>query len=651
MRALLVEDSVTDAKLIVLELEKSFPTVETERIDTAAAMRLALNRSKWDVVICDWAMPRFNAVEALSLLKDTGLDLPFIIVSGTVGEDNAVRAMRAGARDYLLKDKLDRLAPAVEREIQESDGRKARLGAEDALRQSLARFARLSESGIVGITTADVMGHVLEPNDAYLKMLGYSREDFDTAGLNWTDMTPPEFRAVDERTIELLKTKGVAPPFEKEMIRKDGSRLPVLIGVAMLDHPQCIALVADISERKRSEQALEQSQEQFRQSQKMEAIGKLAGGIAHDFNNLLSVILIYTELGIQGLEPNEPLRAELAEVMKAAERAAALTKQLLAFGRQQVFELKIVDLNELIARIGKMLGRVIGEDIELALRPADDLGSVRADPGQIEQVLMNLAVNARDAMPSGGKLTIETANTVLNEEYARTHLGVQAGAHVMLAVSDTGVGMDKAVQARIFEPFFTTKEVGKGTGLGLSTVFGIVQQSKGHIWIYSEPGKGTTFKVYLPRTDEAVTRIQSGVDEASAPRGTETILLVEDEEQIRTVIRTFLRRLGYQVLEAQNAGEGLLIAEKHPGKIDLLLTDVVMPHMSGVELVRRVASIRPDMKVLCMSGYADEAILTHGFLDAGLAFLQKPITSGKLAHKIRAVLAADKWVAPRTPDA
>jgi CheY-like chemotaxis protein len=297
-------------------------------------------------------------------------------------------------------------------------------------------------------------------------------------------------------------------------------------------------------------------------------------------------------------------------------------------------------LNELIEGTSKMLGRLIGEDIKLTFRPAPDLGSVLADPGQIDQVLMNLAVNARDAMPQGGKLTIETSNVDLSEDDAGAHLGVKPGRYVMLAVSDTGVGMDQALQTRIFEPFFTTKEKGKGTGLGLSTVFGIVHQSQGHIWVYSEPGHGTSFKMFLPRTDEAIVPIEPE-EELSTLSGTETILLVEDEEQIRTVVHSLLRGFGYKILEAKNGGEALLIAEKHPARIDLLLTDVVMPYMGGAELAKRLSAARPEMKVLCMSGYTDEAVLQHGIIEAGLAFLQKPITPEKLGRKIRLVLAAE----------
>jgi PAS domain S-box-containing protein len=635
----LVEDSETDAKLVAHELRKMLGAVETERVDDAVGLRGSLARVGWDVVISDWAMPKLSVFEALAMTRESDLDLPFIIVSGSINEADSIDAMRAGANDYVLKDKLGRLVPAVEREIRESKSRRARHLAEAALSHSLARLTRLSESGIVGIIVADVLGQVHEANDAYLKMLGYSREEFLSGKIDWTTLTPPEWRQADAASAQLLKRTGVDPPREKELFRKDGSRAAVLLGGATLEYPECIKVIADISARKTIEKALAQTQEQFRQAQKMEAVGRLAGGIAHDFNNLLSVILTYSEMGMRSLTPGEPLRADLEEIKKAGERAAALTRQLLALSRQQVLEPRAVDLNELIEGTSKMLGRLIGEDIKLTFRPAADLGSVLADPGQIDQVLMNLSVNARDAMPQGGKLTIETSNVDLSEDDAGAHLGVKRGRYVMLAVSDTGVGMDKALQTRIFEPFFTTKEKGKGTGLGLSTVFGIVHQSLGHIWVYSEPGHGTAFKIFLPRTDAAIVQIEPE-EELSTLSGTETILLVEDEDQIRTVVRSLLRGFGYKVLEAKNGGEALLIAEKHPARIDLLLTDVVMPYMGGAELAKRLSLVRPDMKVLCMSGYTDEAVLQHGIIEAGLAFLQKPITPEKLGRKIRLVLAA-----------
>jgi PAS domain S-box-containing protein len=391
-------------------------------------------------------------------------------------------------------------------------------------------------------------------------------------------------------------------------------------------------------QRKLVERANAMLEGQLRQSQKMEAVGRLAGGVAHDFNNVLSVILSYAELLLLDLKPGDPVREDMEEIRKAGKRAADLTRQLLMFSRQQVLEPKVLDLNDVLVGMDKMLQRILGADVDLVSLTADRLGRVRADPGSIEQVIMNLVVNARDAMPTGGKLTIETANVVLDEAYTRTHLGAKPGPYVMLAVTDTGIGMDKATQSRMFEPFFTTREKGKGTGLGLSTVFGIVQQSGGTIWVYSEPGRGTTFKVHLPRVDAAVEAIEQ-VEAPDTLHGSETILLVEDDDQVRLVARGILRRHGYSVLEARNGGEALLLSENHPGVIHLLLSDVVMPEMSGPELAKRLAVGRPEMKILCMSGYTDDSIVRHGVLEAKVAYLQKPVTPGTLTRKVREVLA------------
>jgi signal transduction histidine kinase len=376
---------------------------------------------------------------------------------------------------------------------------------------------------------------------------------------------------------------------------------------------------------------------QLRQAQKMEAIGRLAGGVAHDFNNLLTAIFGYADLLREELPEGSSARQDTEEIRKAAERAAGLTRQLLAFSRQQVLEPVVVNLNDLVEEFDKMLRRLIGEDVALRTAPAPDLGNVRADPGQLQQVLMNLVVNARDAMPTGGELLIETANADLTDAYAELHQPVIPGSYVMLAVSDTGIGMNADTRARIFEPFFTTKEKGRGTGLGLSTVYGIVKQSGGYIWVYSEPGRGTTFKVYLPRVD-APARTAEQPRGTRTLAGTETILLAEDDDMLRPLTKGLLRKLGYVVLQAANAEEALEAAARHDGPIHLLVADVVMPGASGRELARRLADSRPHTKVLYVSGYTDDAIVRHGMLEPGLAFLQKPFTPDTLARKVREVL-------------
>jgi two-component system cell cycle sensor histidine kinase/response regulator CckA len=511
LRVLIVEDSLEDAGALVLRLRGAGFDPACERVDTPEAMGAALHRQSWDIVLCDCAMPAFDPDTALAMARQKDPDLPFVIVSGTIGEEKAADLMRAGANDYICKGNLSRLTAAVDRELREAANRRA-------------------------------------------------RRELET----------------ERKTLK----------------------------------------------------------EQYLQSQKMEAIGQLAGGVAHDFNNLLTVILGYSDLLLSGMGDANP-RRDLVEQMKGAgERAAGLTRQLLAFSRRQVLAPRVLDLNAVVADLEKMLRRVIGEDVTLTTDLQPDLDPVKADPGQIEQVLMNLAVNARDAMPTGGSLVIETRNVELDDA------SIRSGPHVLLAIADTGHGMTPEIRARIFEPFFTTKEKGKGTGLGLATVYGIVQQSGGHIAVSSKPGQGTIFKVYLPRTQEVVARGKSPRTTAPAPRGSEMVLLVEDEDAVRSLARLVLRRAGYRVLEAADGDEALRVVGRHQGPIHLLVADVVLPGQDGRQVAERLLGSHPGLKVLFLSGYTEDAVVRHGILEDQVHFLAKPYSPAVLAQKVREVLDA-----------
>ena len=446
-------------------------------------------------------------------------------------------------------------------------------------------------------------------------------------GIDETPMFP-----VLERCMKLRNHERM----ENEFRFPDGSLGWFELRFVPVPEGACI-LSLDITESKRTIAALSRSEEQVRQMQKMEAVGRLAGGVAHDFNNLLTAIMGYGQFLALRFGAEDPAGQDVQEILRAADRAASLTRQLLAFSRQQVLDPRVLELNTIVHDLERMLGRLIGEDVDLVFYPAEDLGRVKADPGQIEQALVNLVVNARDAMPDGGKLTIETGNVQLDPAYAESRVEIAPGPYVMLAVSDTGCGMSRETVSKIFEPFFTTKPKGQGTGLGLSTVHGIVKQSGGHVEVYSEPGHGTTFKIYLPRVEAAAEIWPVTTPEAPRRGGRETLLLVEDEEVIRRVMSEALRQYGYTVRVAADPAEAIALCEAD-GRIDLLVTDVVMPLMSGPDLVRRIAALRPELPTLFVSGYTDRALIHQGLRQEGSAFLQKPFTPDTLVAKVREVL-------------
>jgi two-component system cell cycle sensor histidine kinase/response regulator CckA len=561
----------------------------------------------------------------------------FILVICLIGLflDRFGHTLSAALRAMLLREQeLEQSRAAfqgrtaeLEQEIRE------RIRAEKALQDSEAQYRNLFENNPHAMWVYDVETLVfLAINDAAIQSYGYTREEITTMTLD--DIRPTE-------DIDLLHNVVGAIPDELTHSgtwrhqKKDGTVIEVEItshGLVFAGKRARLVLAHDITERKKLEA-------QFLQAQKMESVGRLAGGVAHDFNNLLTAIVGNLELALELLPPDHPACADLHEIEKAAERATSLTRQLLTFARTQTIAPRVLNLNDLIDNMDKLLRRLIGEDIDLVTLPSPDLAPVRADPGQIEQVIVNLAINARDAMPEGGKLTIETRNIVLAQSYARQHVGVTPGPYVLLAISDTGTGMDEETQRRIFEPFFTTKEKGRGTGLGLATCYGIVKQHGGHIWPYSEVGHGSTFRIYLPQVDEPV-EVRTRPDAlGTLSHGTETVLLAEDETAVRVLAARVLRDRGYTVLEAADGDEALRLAQEHgDATIDLLLTDLVMPHLSGRALVEQVAGIYPGIKVLFISGYADNAVVHHGRIDAGVEFLHKPFSPSTLARKVREVL-------------
>ncbi|MEW6245990.1 MAG: response regulator [Nitrospirota bacterium] len=643
MRVLLIEDNEDDAYLIKESLsEGKGGDYALEWTDRLRRGLKKLTEGHFDVVLLDLSLPDSQGLDTFDQARALAQDIPLVVITGLDDEGLAVQAMRKGAQDYLVKGQLggDVLVRAIRYAIE-------RKQAEAALRISEARLAEAQRMAHIGNWEWDLLANRVWWSDETYRIFG-----LDPAGLEmnydaFLTYIHPEDRGRVRMVVETARHDRKPYQHEYRIVRPDGTeRMVHGQGELRLDDTgrpvRLVGTVQDITERKQAEKALQESEAQLRQAQKMESIGRLAGGIAHDFNNLLTVINSYSAMLLGDIGFDSPLRNGIEQIKEAGHRAALLTRQLLAFSRQQVLEPKVLDLNAVVTNISKLLRRLIGEDIELVICADPSLGRVKADPGQIEQVIMNLAVNARDAMPKGGQLTIETMNVELGEAYPLKPASVEPGRYVMLAVSDTGCGMGAETQARIFEPFFSTKELGKGTGLGLSTVYGIVKQSGGYIWVYSELGKGTVFKIYLPRVEDPSELSEPIPAQVAVGGGSETILLVEDDEMVRVLTRTILQMRGYALLEARNAKEALHLAEEHSGPIHLLLTDTVMPGLSGPELAERVASVRPDMNVLYMSGYTDKAMAHDYGREPRPAFLQKPFTPEALARKVREVLDSSK---------
>lgn len=628
---LLVEDNVGDARLIVEALREAatgdFVLEQVQRLEPALER---LRRTGVDVVLLDLGLSDSQGIETFQRTHLAAPGKPIVIITGLDDKQMALEAVRLGAQDYIVKGRIE--GPLLAQAIRYAIERK---WAEDALHASERRALTLFDAVDLIVLGLDSEGVVDYVNPFFLQLTGYALEE--VLGQPWIGRFVPTAHQAGMSGLFLeLHDRDLHAHYQNPIVTKAGEeRLIAWNNTVVWDQESrpsgTLSVGEDITEHRRLE-------EQYRQAQKMEAIGRLAGGVAHDFNNILTAILGYAELLLAELPPDSCHLVDAAEIRTAAQRAVELTRQLLAFSRQQVLQPTVLRVNDVLENVEKMLCRLLGEDVTLRTALAPDAGNVRADAGQLERVIVNLAVNARDAMSGGGKLTIETANAELSEGYTEALRPVVAGQYVMLAVTDTGVGISPENRLRIFEPFFTTKEQGKGTGLGLSTVYGIVKQSGGYIWVYSEPGRGATFKVYLPRVDAPVESSTPARPVQRTLAGTETILLAEDDEQLRKLVRGLLDRVGYQVLSAASAEEALGKARQHRGEIHLLLTDVVMPGEGGHQLARRLAEARPATRTLFMSGYTDAAIVDHGILERGHHYLQKPFTPAVLAQRVRDVL-------------
>jgi PAS domain S-box-containing protein len=661
-RILVVDDEPSNIWPLIKDLEREFEVLCATGGEQA--LQIAKAAKKPDLILLDILMPGMDGYEVCARLKanaDTR-DIPVIFITALGQEMDEARSLNLGAVDFIAKPfslpvvearikaalrlkeemdqrilltrKLEELNQQLEAHVREKTA--ALKQAHTDLLASEKKYRDIYENAPEGIYQVSLEGRFLSANPAMARILGYASPE--ELLMHLTDVRHQLYTHPPERDVllSLLEKKVAIVGHELQFYKKDGQVIWISISARVVrdeaGRPLYLeGFLTDISDRKRLE-------EQLRQAAKMEAVGNLVGGVAHDFNNLMTAVIGYSDLLLMRLPTDDSSRSAIELIKRAGESAAALTQRLLAFSRKQVLQPLVLDLNAVVANTEKMLQRMIGEDIELVAQCDPALHPILADPGQMEQVIMNLAVNARDAMPRGGKLMIETTNTVLDEAYCRQRLGVQPGRYVMLSVSDTGIGMDAETRSHLFEPFFTTKPRDRGTGLGLATVYGIVKQSRGHIWVYSEAGKGSTFKVYLPAAARQAEQAAQPHKAVQAYRGSETIMVAEDNAGVRELAVAILKAHGYTVL-AEDSGQSCLhrLLDRH-GPVDLLLTDVVMPDLNGKDLARRAVERFPNLKVLFMSGYTDNVIVRHGVLEKGVHFIQKPFAMEALAAKVREVL-------------
>ncbi len=635
IRILYVEDDCYDRQLVAQTLLEDDLFCEFIYATTEAEFREALERVKLDVILSDFTVPGFSGTAALALARGICPEVPFLFVSGTIGEERAVETLKSGAKDYVRKDHLVRLTGAIRRALREGEQIAERKRAEEALRVSEERFRELAETiqEVFWVTNA-AKNQMLYINPAYEKIWGRTCQSLYDEPASWLDAIHPDDRP---RVLRSARTKQTSGAYDEEyrILRPDGQERWIRdrafpVQSASGEVQRIVGVARDITERRRLE-------EQLRQSQKMEAVGQLAGGVAHDFNNVLTAIMIQAEVACLTENLPEAVQESLQQICIYSKRAANLTRQLLVFSRRQVMQQKDVNLNEIVASLAKMLQRIIGEDIRLQQHLDPTPLVTRADSGMLEQVILNLVINARDAMPQGGRLLLETAEKSIDNAFAGLHPDAAPGRYVWLSVSDTGSGIAPEVLPRIFEPFFTTKEPGKGTGLGLATVYGIVKQHGGWIQVFSEPQHGATFQIFLPASDTASPSLGDTEHTYAKPRGgTETILLVEDDASVRMVTRALLEEHGYRVLEASNGLEGLKLWEQQGSSIGLLVTDLVMPSgVSGHQLASRLKEYRPDLKIIFTSGYSAEIAGRQIQLRHAENFLQKPFPANQLLHMIR----------------